>query len=59
MYMSARARAIDLGTQRNAYLAKAAEAWKRGDGASAKRFSKEGQGLNDRMNGENMAAADK
>jgi hypothetical protein len=58
-YMSARAKAIDLGTQRNAYLAKAAEAWKRGDGAAAKRFSKEGQDLNDLMNSENNTAAEK
>ena len=48
-YMSNRATAIRLGHARNACLARAADAFRRGDGAAAKRFSREGKALNERM----------
>lgn len=48
-YMSNRANAIRLGHARNACLARAADAFRRGDGAAAKRFSREGKALNQRM----------
>jgi len=48
-YMSTRATSIRLGQARNACLARAADAFRRGDGAAAKRFSREGKSLNERM----------
>ncbi|KDR67921.1 hypothetical protein GALMADRAFT_257406 [Galerina marginata CBS 339.88] len=49
MYMSYRQRALQLGAARNACLSRAADAWRRGDGAAAKRFSREGHELNAKM----------
>ncbi|KAF8324311.1 uncharacterized protein EI90DRAFT_2934880 [Cantharellus anzutake] len=49
LYMAYRARAIELGAARNACLSRAAEAWRRGDGAGAKRHSREAQELNGKM----------
>jgi len=57
MYMSYRARAIQLGAARNACLSRAADAWRRGDGAAAKRFSREGHEMNAKMAGEMAGAA--
>lgn len=57
LYMTYRARAHQLGSERNACLARAAEAWKRGDGAAAKRFSREGHDLNAKMSAEMVQAA--
>jgi hypothetical protein len=48
-YMAARATSIRLGHARNACLARAADAFRRGDGAAAKRFSREGKALNEKM----------
>jgi hypothetical protein len=56
-YMAARATAIRLGHARNACLARAADAFRRGDGAAAKRFSREGKALNERMLNEGADAA--
>ncbi|ORY24204.1 hypothetical protein BCR39DRAFT_590677 [Naematelia encephala] len=56
-YMAARATAIRLGHARNACLARAADAFRRGDGAAAKRFSREGKSLNERMLNEGAEAA--
>ncbi|KAF9552967.1 hypothetical protein CPC08DRAFT_788672 [Agrocybe pediades] len=57
LYMSYRSRALHLGSMRNTCLSRAAEAWRRGDGASAKRFSKEDQAMNERMREEMREAA--
>ena len=57
MYMSYRSRALQLGAARNACLSRAADAWRRGDGAAAKRFSKEGHELNAKMSSEMGDAA--
>jgi hypothetical protein len=57
LYMSYRRRALQLGAARNACLSRAADAWRRGDGASAKRFSREGQELNAKMAVEMATAA--
>lgn len=58
LYMAYRSRALQLGAARNACLSRAADAWRRGDGAAAKRFSREGHDLNVKMNLEaNEAAA--
>ena len=57
-YMAARATAIRLGHARNACLARAADAFRRGDGAAAKRFSREGKSLNERMLQETAQAAE-
>jgi len=57
IYMSYRSRALQLGAARNACLSRAADAWRRGDGAAAKRFSKEGHDLNAKMNIEMTEAA--
>lgn len=57
MYMQYRTRALQLGAARNACLSRAAEAWRRGDGAGAKRFSREGQDLNSQMKAEARLAA--
>ncbi|KAF7370823.1 hypothetical protein MSAN_00715900 [Mycena sanguinolenta] len=56
LYMAYRARALQLGAARNACLSRAADAWRRGDGAAAKRFSREGHELNEKM-GKEMAIA--
>ncbi|KAJ7746912.1 hypothetical protein DFH07DRAFT_869513 [Mycena maculata] len=56
LYTAYRARALQLGAARNACLSRAADAWRRGDGAAAKRFSREGHELNDKM-GREMASA--
>lgn len=58
-YMEARAAALRLGHARNACLARAADAWRRGDGAAAKRFSREANVLNERMTSESADAAAK
>ncbi|KAF5361727.1 hypothetical protein D9756_002570 [Leucocoprinus leucothites] len=49
LYMTYRQRALQLGAARNACLSRAADAWRRGDGAAAKRFSREGHELNAKM----------
>ncbi|KAJ7090581.1 hypothetical protein C8R43DRAFT_1115141 [Mycena crocata] len=59
LYMAYRARALQLGAARNACLSRAADAWRRGDGAAAKRFSREGHELNDKMGKEMVSAAGK
>ncbi|CAE6401530.1 unnamed protein product [Rhizoctonia solani] len=59
MYMSYRQRAIQLGAARNACLSRAADAWRRGDGAAAKRFSKDAHELNRKMVEESSEAARK
>ncbi|KAJ6581249.1 hypothetical protein B0H19DRAFT_1114405 [Mycena capillaripes] len=59
LYMAYRARALQLGAARNACLSRAADAWRRGDGAAAKRFSREGHELNDKMGKEMAGAAGK
>ncbi|KAJ7460585.1 hypothetical protein FB451DRAFT_1269592 [Mycena latifolia] len=59
LYMSYRSRALQLGAARNACLSRAADAWRRGDGAAAKRFSREGHELNDKMGKEMAGAASK
>ncbi|CAK9781819.1 hypothetical protein CC85DRAFT_281423 [Cutaneotrichosporon oleaginosum] len=56
-YMSARAASLRLGHARNACLARAADAFRRGDGAAAKRFSREGKALNEKMLSESHEAA--
>ncbi|KAK4689359.1 hypothetical protein P7C73_g739, partial [Tremellales sp. Uapishka_1] len=56
-YLSTRASAIRLGHARNACLARAADAFRRGDGAAAKRFSREGKTLNEKMLNEAAEAA--
>jgi hypothetical protein len=40
LYMAYRARVLQLGAARNACLSRAADAWRRGDGAAARRFSR-------------------
>ncbi|KAG6890301.1 hypothetical protein C0995_009507 [Termitomyces sp. Mi166 len=57
LYMSYRQRALQLGAARNACLSRAADAWRRGDGAAAKRFSREGHELNAKMAVEMATAA--
>ncbi|TDL23715.1 hypothetical protein BD410DRAFT_746479 [Rickenella mellea] len=57
LYMAYRARALQLGAARNACLSRAADAWRRGDGAAAKRFSREGHDLNAKMSAEAGLAA--
>ncbi|THH09723.1 hypothetical protein EW145_g1804 [Phellinidium pouzarii] len=57
LYMAYRGRALQLGAARNACLSRAADAWRRGDGAAAKRFSREGHDLNARMGAEAAEAA--
>ncbi|QRW17012.1 Zf-CCCH domain protein [Rhizoctonia solani] len=59
MYMTYRQRAIQLGAARNACLSRAADAWRRGDGAAAKRFSKDAHELNRKMVDESGEAARK
>jgi hypothetical protein len=57
LYMGYRSRALQLGAARNACLSRAADAWRRGDGAAAKRFSREGHELNAKMSAEMTEAA--
>ena len=57
LYMTYRQRALQLGAARNACLSRAADAWRRGDGAAAKRFSREGHDLNAKMAVEMASAA--
>lgn len=57
LYLAYRSRALQLGAARNACLSRAADAWRRGDGAAAKRFSREGHDLNTKMNKEMTDAA--
>ena len=59
LYMNYRSRALQLGAARNACLSRAADAWRRGDGAAAKRFSREGHELNAKMHSEMVDAAAK
>ncbi|PCH44392.1 hypothetical protein WOLCODRAFT_26736 [Wolfiporia cocos MD-104 SS10] len=59
LYMTYRSRALRLGAARNACLSRAADAWRRGDGAAAKRFSREGHDLNAKMSAEMVEAAGK
>ncbi|KAF8661374.1 hypothetical protein AX16_001467 [Volvariella volvacea WC 439] len=59
LYMAYRSRALQLGAARNACLSRAAHAWRRGDGAAAKRFSREGHDLNGKMAAEMAGAAGK
>ncbi|KAI6044215.1 hypothetical protein EDC04DRAFT_2643476 [Pisolithus marmoratus] len=59
LYMTYRSRALQLGAARNACLSRAADAWRRGDGAAAKRFSREGHELNAKMGHEMAEAAGK
>ena len=59
LYMNYRQRALQLGAARNACLSRAADAWRRGDGAAAKRFSREGHDLNAKMSAEAAEAAGK
>jgi hypothetical protein len=59
LYMNYRSRALQLGAARNACLSRAADAWRRGDGAAAKRFSREGHDLNGKMSVEMTEAAGK
>ncbi|PFH45911.1 hypothetical protein AMATHDRAFT_88609 [Amanita thiersii Skay4041] len=59
LYMAYRQRALQLGAARNACLSRAADAWRRGDGAAAKRFSREGHELNTKMSAEMASAAAK
>ncbi|KAJ7453957.1 hypothetical protein B0H11DRAFT_2069868 [Mycena galericulata] len=59
LYASYRSRALQLGAARNACLSRAADAWRRGDGAAAKRFSREGHDLNDKMGREMAQAAER
>jgi hypothetical protein len=57
LYMAYRSRALQLGAARNACLSRAADAWRRGDGAAAKRFSREGHELNSKMSTEMKESA--
>lgn len=59
LYMTYRSRALQLGAARNACLSRAADAWRRGDGAAAKRFSRDGHELNAKMSAEMVLAAGK
>lgn len=52
LYVTYRSRALQLGAARNACLSRAADAWRRGDGSAAKRFSREGHDLNAKMSTE-------
>ncbi|KAG8899083.1 hypothetical protein FRB99_006947 [Tulasnella sp. 403] len=59
LYMTYRARAIELGGARNQALSRAAEAWKRGDGAAAKHWSRQANELNGKMAKEMAEAAER
>lgn len=49
LYTTYRERPLQLQSARNACLARAADAWRRGDGAGAKRFSRDANELNGKM----------
>ncbi|CEH13454.1 PROTEIN SUPPRESSOR OF SABLE [Ceraceosorus bombacis] len=55
-YASYRGVALSLSDQRNQCLARAAEAWKGGDGAGARQWSAEGQALNAKLAEEQRGA---
>jgi len=57
LYVAYRSRALQLGAARNACLSRAADAWRRGDGSAAKRFSREGHDLNAKMAAELTVSA--
>lgn len=57
LYATYRNRAQQLGASRNESLARAAAAMKKGDGAAAKRFTREGHDLNAKMSAELVQAA--
>lgn len=57
LYMTYRERPLQLQAARNACLARAADAWRRNDGAGAKRFSRDANDLNVKMAGEAREAA--
>jgi Domain of unknown function (DUF1771) len=57
LYMTYRERPLQLQAARNACLARAADAWRRNDGASAKRFSRDANELNVKMVSEAKDAA--
>ena len=57
LYAAYRTRAQQLGASRNESLARAAAAMKKGDGAAAKRFTREGHDLNAKMSAELVQAA--
>ena len=57
LYMTYRDRPLQLQAARNACLARAADAWRRNDGASAKRFSRDANELNAKMASEAREAA--
>ncbi|KAI0305959.1 hypothetical protein B0F90DRAFT_1694934 [Multifurca ochricompacta] len=57
LYVAYRSRALQLGAARNACLSRAADAWRRGDGSAAKRFSREGHELNAKMAAELVLSA--
>lgn len=57
LYMTYRERPLQLQAARNACLARAADAWRRNDGASAKRFSRDANELNAKMGSEAKDAA--
>jgi hypothetical protein len=59
LYMTYRERPIQLQSARNACLARAADAWRRNDGAGAKRFSRDANELNTKMVNEAREAASK
>lgn len=59
LYTTYRERPLQLQSARNACLARAADAWRRGDGAAAKRFSRDANDLNLKMAGEGREAAGK
>jgi hypothetical protein len=56
-YTAYREVATSLSERRNKMLAKAAEAWKRGDGAEARKWSREGQNVNKKLEDESRVAS--
>lgn len=56
-YSAYRDVATSLSDKRNKMLARAAEAWKKGDGAEARKWSREGQGVNKTLQEESRNAA--
>ncbi|PWN48151.1 hypothetical protein IE53DRAFT_210622 [Violaceomyces palustris] len=58
-YANHRGSALSLADQRNRLLGRASEAWKKGDGLSAKKFSSEAWELNRRFEEESRTAARK
>jgi hypothetical protein len=57
LYTTYRERPLQLQAARNACLARAADAWRRGDGAGAKRFSRDANELNGKMGVEGRESA--